>query len=199
MFFKKYMSEYKMFENVKIDLGNLPNTNDELNKVCENGDYVFYNYKDEKSFRTYLLGQLKSNPKKVFMVGNSYDHVCIYKNNLFLCNEVGELNTKGTLIHRIDLDKKDEETYDFRWKFGKMVNVLGYGRFYTTDHYMGIKVENNELIISGHREKSNDERYMDDAENCDMNFQIVFKYENNKFVPYFITDNGEFSFKKNNV
>lgn len=59
-----------------------------------------------------------------------------------------------------------------------------------------MKIENEELVIYGQREKG-DNKNQDDVYNCDMNFKIVFRIENNNFVPYFITAEKEFRFCKN--
>ena len=51
---------------------------------------------------------------------------------------------------------------------------MGYGRFYTTDKYLKMKVEGDELVIYVHRKKSDDKNFMNDKENCDMDYKVVF-------------------------
>ena len=105
-----------------------------------------------------------------------------------MCNETGELERESSFIHRIDLSKKSTEVYNLRSAYGELVNINGFGRYYSTEHYFRMVVVNNNLIISGHREKSDDERYESDSENRDTNFEIIFEYNNDKFIPYFKED-----------
>ena len=159
----------------------------------QSDDYIFFKYKpNEEKYSTYILGQLKKHPKKVFMFGKNYDFVCVYKNNLFLCNTGGELNRSSTFVHRLDLINKTEENYNFRWKYSELIFIMGYGRFYTTDKYLKMKVEGDELVIYVHRKKSDDKKFMNDKENCDMDYKVVFKYENNTFVPFFRINDEDF-------
>lgn len=77
-----------------------------------------------------------------------------------------------------------------------MIVINGYGRFYVTDKYLNMNVLNNELIIAVHRTKSLDKKFEDDEENCDMDYQIVFKYENGCFIPYFRIDKEDYMLTK---
>lgn len=193
MIFKKSMDEYNLFERIKINFNKLAKDVTKLKKICESDDYIFFKYKpNEEKYSTYILGQLKKHPKKVFMFGKNYDFVCVYKKNLFLCNTGGELNRSSTFVHRLDLINKTEENYNFRWKYSELIFIMGYGRFYTTDKYLKMKVEGDELVIYVHRKKSDDKKFMNDKENCDMDYKVVFKYENNTFVPFFRINDEDF-------
>ena len=50
-----------------------------------------------------------------------------------------------------------------------------------------MKVENDELVIYGNREKG-EMNHQDEELNCDMDFRIIFKFEDDEFVPYFKID-----------
>lgn len=198
MFFKKEMYKYNEFDRVKINLSKLPNSKDKLNKICENGEYYFYEYTpDDILHYSYVLAQSKQNLKKVFMLGKAFDFICEFKNSLFLCNKGGEINRDGTFIHRLDLNNNTKENYNLRWKYSEMIVINGYGRFHVTDKYLNMNVINNELIIDVHRTKSLDKKFEDDEENCNMDYQIVFKYENGCFIPYFRIDKEDYMLTKN--
>ncbi len=195
--FKKKMYQYDLFEKVKVDFSKeQKNPNVLIEKICDNDKYIFYHYRpDETLHYTYILGQLKKNPRKIYNLGKSFDYVCEFKDNLFLCNSKGEFNRPQTFIHRIDINNKTEESYNLRGDYSKMIFFNGYGRAISTDQYLDMKVENGEVVIYGHREKG-DNQNQDDVFNNDMDFKIVFKFENNKFVPYFKIDEKEYRFYK---
>ena len=196
--FKKDMYQYNLFERVKIDfIKEQQNSKVKVEKVCDNDKYIFYKYTpDDVLHYTYIVGQLKKNPKKIYYFGENFEYVCEFKGSLFLCNNSGEINRPQTFIHRLDLNNKTEECYNLRGDYSRMIFINGYGRAYSTDHYIDMKIENEELAIYGQREKG-DNKNQDDVYNCDMNFKIVFRIENNNFVPYFITAEKEFRFCKN--
>lgn len=197
MLFKKDIYDYKRFERVKINLKKLPNSNDKLVKKCENDDYNFYFYTPYGALSsTYILGQNKMKPKLVFMIDRDYDLICVFKNNIFLCNKGGEIIKNRTAIQRIDLDNQMQELYNFRWRYGKWIDIMGYGRYHTTDTYLNMIVKNEQLVISVHREKCTDKKYINDTENRDMDFETIFKFENEQFVPYCRIDGEEYLYQK---
>lgn len=201
MLFKKNkkMYQYKPFEQINSNLSKLSNEEYEVTEVCDNEKYTFYECQEKSVLpSTYVVYQIKNNPKKIYMIGNGSDYATVYKNNLFLCDEGGEVNRERTLIRRYDLEKKQTENYNLRWKLGKWISINGYGRFHTTDNYLKMQVENDELVIYVHREKSNAPEIINDEENCDMDYEVIFKYENDEFVPYFRIDGKYFSLVRNN-
>lgn len=127
------------------------------------------------------------------MIGSGRDYTAIFNNNLFLCNEGGEINRKRTFVKRYDIKNKQTENYNLRWKLGKWIDINGFGRYHTTDNYLKMQVEGNELVIYAHRKKSNDSKIINEKDNCDMDYEVIFKYENAEFIPYFRIDGKYYS------
>lgn len=75
-------------------------------------------------------------------------------------------------------------------------DFMGYGRYHTTDTYLNMIVKNEQLVIFVHREKCTDKKYINDTENRDMDFETIFKFENEQFVPYCRIDGEEYLYQK---
>ncbi|MBQ6547085.1 MAG: hypothetical protein IJL74_03700 [Bacilli bacterium] len=185
--FKKELYLLDAFEKVPINFEKeKSNPESKITKLCENEEYVFYGYYPQQTLHyTYIVGQLKSKPKKAIYFAKSYDFVEVYHDHLFLCNKGGETNTDGANIKVIDLKNNSIDSLRFRGKYNKMVFVGGYGRSRVLDEYKNMKVINDELIISAHRAIDENEDKSDDPDNKDMDYKIVFKYDNNKFTYHF--------------
>ena len=197
LFNKKKMYQYNTFELISSNLSKLSSSDYDIAELCHNEKYTFYKCKEKSVLpSTYIVYHVNSNPKKIYMIGSGSDYATIYKNNLFLCNEGGEVNRERTFIRRYDMDNKQNENYNLRWKLGKWISINGFGRYHTTDNYLKMKVENDELVIYAHREKSNAPEIVNDADNCDMDYEVIFKYKNKEFIPYFRIDNEYYSLIK---
>ena len=172
------------FQNVSSSINSK-----KLKKICESNKFIIYRYKENESSEEYIIGNKKSSPSKYFKCGDSFDLVCLFNDCLFLCNETGEIGSESgltrTYIYRLDLTKKIEEIYHLRSNFGKMVFKNGYGRFYTTENYLDMNVINNVLVISGHREKSNEDDFKFNPDNKETDFEIVFECNDNNYIPYY--------------
>ena len=186
--FQKDMYKYELFERVKVNFDKeQQKPNVEIEKIFENDDYNFYEYKAANEYSRYLVCQLKENPKLIYFLGDPASLICEFKDNLFLCGGCHEMGSEENLVHRIDLNNKTENFYNFR-DYGRMIWCNGYGRWFSTDNYTDMKVEDDELVIYGHREKGDDndgDNLTNDVFNCEMDFKIVFRFEDNQFVPYF--------------
>ena len=183
-----------VFDRIKIDLKKEEkDPNVELVKIDQSEDYIIYTYKmNERESYTYIIGQSIKEPDKIYYLGTKFTHVCVYKNNLFMCNHGGELCRNETFIQKINLKTKIDRSYDLRENRGRWIVINGYGRRYSIDDYKKMEVKNDELIISCHRTKSYDEDAVDDYYNKDMDFEIIFRYKNDDFVPYFKIEGKEF-------
>ena len=76
--FKKDMYQYNLFERVKIDfMKEQQNSKVKVEKVCDNDKYIFYKYTpDDVLHYTYIVGQLKKNPKKIYYFGQNFEYIC---------------------------------------------------------------------------------------------------------------------------
>ena len=185
----------KTFNKLNINLKyEEKNPKVEIKMVGESEKYNIYKYKpDETLGYTYIIGQLKKNPKKFVYFSKNFDHVCVFNENLFLCNHSGELNTFNSFVHRINLKNKEEENYNLRDDRGKWIFINGYGRKYTQDNYETMNINNNELVINCHRTKNiEDKDAINDRFNKDMDFKIIIRYLENKFVPFYQIENTEY-------
>lgn len=196
---KKNIWKADVFDRIKININEeMKNSKAKLEKITESEEFIIYTYKGEDSLSyTYILGQSKKSPNKVFYLGKNMDHICIYKENLFMCNHGGELNTYSTFIYRINLKTKVERSYNLRDDHGKCIFIMGYGRVHTLDDYKKMEVINDELVIDCHRTKGDDTHAVKGQFNKDMDFKIIFRYINNDFEPCFIMDGREYNLVSN--
>ena len=97
---KKNIWKAELFDKIRINIPKeLEKPNARIKRITESEDYIIYKYTEERVFPSvYILGQSKKNPNSVFYLGTNNDHICVYKENLFMCNSGGELNTKNSLI-----------------------------------------------------------------------------------------------------
>lgn len=200
LFKKKPIYMYNILDKIRIDLNSLKNNKDvSLVEICQSNDYIFYNYKPSGSYSSkYILGQMKENKKQIIFFGDGYDLATIYHNHLFLCNNGGETNKQTTFIKSINLENGKENNYNLRGDYSKFVVINGFGRYYTTDRYIDMNIEQDTLVIHVEREKGSSNGKVSDKFNKDMKFEIIFKYNENSFVPFFKIDNDLFEFSENN-
>ena len=197
-FKKKEIYKYNIMEKIKINLEKLKNnSNVEIIHACESQKYNFYIYKPEGSYSSkYILAQSKEKPNLILFLGKAYQFIEVFKNHLFLCNSGGEFNRPETFIKTIDLETGKEINYNLRGDYSKFIAINGYGRFHTTDKYIGMKVLDNQLVISGEREKDTSEENQNAPYNDDIKFEIIFEYKNGSFIPLFKTGDDILEFQK---
>lgn len=197
---KEKIYQADIFDRVKIDLDiESKDSNIELEKIDESEEYVIYRYKPNDTLGyTYILGQSKKAPNKVYFISRNYDHIKVFKENLFMCNHGGELNTQSSFIHKINLKTKIDRSYNLRDDHGQCIFIMGYGRVYTLDDYKQMEIINDELVIDCHRKKGNDTHAIKGEYNKDMDFKIIFRYKNNDFEPCFIMEGREYKLIANN-
>ena len=66
---------FKLFENIKVNLNKeQQNVKVQIKMICDNDEYFFYKYTPDNIYHhTYIIGQLKRNPKKVYYLGEDFN------------------------------------------------------------------------------------------------------------------------------
>lgn len=196
--FNKKLYEYKIRDKVKIDIEKLIRDEDKcIEKICENEEYIFYKYTHTTRYSsTYILGQKRKQPKKALFFGEEYQYICLFNNHLFLADSSVELDWTRDFIKCINIKTGDITKYKWRSKLGNLIFVGGYGRVYNQDTIKAMYVQGENLILDIHRikaiqskivedDKLFQEELLADANNKEMDYQIIVECINDTFIPHY--------------